>query len=72
MQDILTAVAYDVGIRLAPSIGEGNRVRIKRGPLEGIEGWVEHRQGLATVFLRLDFINQAAAIKIDAENLEVV
>lgn len=72
LQDILIAVASDVGIRLAPSIGEGNRVRIKRGPLEGIEGWVEHRQGLATVFLRLDFINQAAAIKIDAENLEVV
>ena len=70
LNDILTAVASDVGIQLAPSIGEGMRVRIKSGPLAGIEGWVEQRQGMATVVLRLDFINQAAAVKIDAEQLE--
>ena len=72
LQDILTAAASDIGIQLAPSIGEGTRVRIKSGPLEGIEGWVEQRQSIATVLLRLDFINQAAAVKIDAQQLEVI
>ena len=72
LQDILLAVESNVGMRLAPSIGEGMRVRIKGGPLEGIEGWVEQRYGMTTVLLRLDFINQAAAVKIDAEMLEAL
>jgi len=57
---------------LAPSIGEGMRVRIKGGPLQGVEGWVEKRHGMTTVLLRLDFISQAAAVKLDAELLEQI
>lgn len=72
LQDILLAVEANVGVRLAPSIGEGMRVRIKGGPLQGIEGWVEQRYGMTTVLLRLDFINQAAAVKIDAGMLEAL
>ena len=72
LHDILQALEAKVGVRLAPSIGEGMRVRIKNGPLQGIEGWVEQRHGMTTVLLRLDFINQAAAVKIDAESLELI
>jgi transcription antitermination factor NusG len=72
LHDILLALEAKVGVRLAPAIGEGMRVRIKTGPLQGIEGWVEQRHGMTTVLLRLDFINQAAAVKIDAEALELI
>jgi transcriptional antiterminator RfaH len=72
LQDILTALEANVGVRLAPAIGEGMRVRIKSGPLQGIEGWVESRYGMNTVLLRLDFINQAAAVKIDADALDPI
>ena len=72
LSDILRAVEAEVGVRLAPAIGEGMRVRIKSGPLQGIEGWVEQRYGLTTVLLRLDFINQAAAVKLAADELELV
>jgi transcription antitermination factor NusG len=72
LQDILLALQSEVGVRLAPAIGEGMRVRIKNGPLQGIEGWVEQRYGMSTVLLRLDFINQAAAVKIDANSLEPI
>jgi transcription antitermination factor NusG len=72
LHDILLALEAKVGVRLAPAIGEGMRVRIKTGPLQGIEGWVEQRHGMTTVLLRLDFINQAAAVKIDAESLELI
>jgi hypothetical protein len=67
--DILTALEMDLEVRLAPTVGEGMRVRIKAGPLQGLEGWVEKRYGMTTVLLRLDFINQAAAVKIDADLL---
>jgi transcription antitermination factor NusG len=72
LQHILVALEAKVGVRLAPAIGAGMRVRIKAGPLQGIEGWVEQRYGMSTVLLRLDFINRAAAVKVDAEALEPI
>jgi transcription antitermination factor NusG len=69
LENILLALETDMEVRLAPVIGEGMRVRIKAGPLQGLEGWVEKRYGMTTVLLRLDFINQAAAVKIDADML---
>jgi transcription antitermination factor NusG len=71
LEDILLALESDLEVRLAPAIGEGMRVRIKSGPLRGVEGWVEQRYGRAMVLLRLDFISQAAAVKLDADLLEL-
>jgi transcriptional antiterminator RfaH len=72
LENILLALKLDLGVRLAPCIGEGMRVRIKAGPLQGLEGWVEHRYGMSTVLLRLDFINQAAAVQLQADMLEPI
>jgi transcription antitermination factor NusG len=72
LQEILLALDSKLGVQLAPSIGEGTRVRIRSGPLEGVEGWVEQRYGMTTVLLRLDFISQAAAVKVDADVLEPI
>jgi transcription antitermination factor NusG len=69
--DILLALDTDLEIYLAPQITPGSRVKIKSGPLRGVEGIVEHRSGLTLVLLRLDFIGQAAAVKIDAGELEL-
>jgi transcriptional antiterminator RfaH len=69
---ILRALEANVEIRLAPSIGEGMRVKIKHGPLRGMEGWVEKRSGMNLVLLRLDFIAQAAAVKLQATDLELI
>ena len=70
LEHIILALKEHLEVRLAPAIGKGMRVRIKGGPLRGIEGWVEHRYGRTTVLLRLDFISQAAAVKIDADLVE--
>lgn len=72
LHDVLRALETDCEIRLAPTLGEGMRVKIKNGPLRGMEGWVEQRYGMSTVLLRLDFIGQAAAVKVDATDLERV
>jgi len=40
--------------------------------LRGLEGSVEQRAGTTLVLLRLDFIAQAAAVKVDATELEIV
>jgi transcription antitermination factor NusG len=72
LEDVLRALVTEFEIRLAPRIGEGMRVKITHGPLRGIEGWVERRYGMSTVLLRLDFIGQAAAVKLDAADLEAI
>jgi transcription antitermination factor NusG len=72
LENVLRALETDLDIRLAPTIGEGTRVKIKNGPLRGMEGWVEQRYGMTTVLLRLDFIGQAAAVKLDATDLEAI
>jgi transcriptional antiterminator RfaH len=72
LEDILLALETNLEIRLAPAIGEGTRVKIVRGALRGIEGWVEARHGMSVVLLRLDFIGQAAAVKMEATDLELV
>lgn len=70
--DILTALDSDLEIVLAPQITAGARVKIKSGPLRGVEGLVEKRSGTTYVLLRLDFISQAAAVKIEASELELI
>src|SRR5512140_3706035 len=58
LKEILTALDAEVEVSLAPEIGVGSRVKVKSGPLRGMEGWVEDRYGMATVLFRLDFIGQ--------------
>lgn len=72
LENVLRALETDCEIRLAPRIGEGMRVKIQNGPLRGIEGWVEKRYGMSTVLLRMDFIGQAAAVKMEATDLEAI
>jgi transcription antitermination factor NusG len=70
LQDILKALETGLEIRVAPEIYAGHRVKITRGALQGIEAWVQERQGMMMVLLRLDFIGQAAAVKLPADHLE--
>ena len=72
LEEVMRALETDLEIRLAPNIGEGMRVKIKTGPLRGVDGWVEKRYGVNTVLLRLDFIGQAAAVKLEASDLEMI
>jgi transcription antitermination factor NusG len=72
LNDILQALETGLEIQLAPEIGKGTRVKIKSGALAGTEGWVEERYGFDTVLLRLNFIGQAAAVKLHAGDLEPI
>jgi transcription antitermination factor NusG len=72
LQQILEALSSESEVRLCPNIVEGQRVRIKLGPLRGIEGIVIQRQGALEIQLRLDFIGQAAALRVDADQVEPI
>ncbi len=70
--EILRALESEIEVFAAPYISKGKHVKIKAGPLRGLEGLVEDRTGKVTVILRLDFISQAAAVKVDATDLELL
>lgn len=69
---ILQALETQYEVRLCPTIATGSRVRVRSGALRGLEGYVEMRRGPVEVHLRLDFIGQAAAVRMDADLLELV
>ena len=69
--EIMKASTLADEMYVAPSIGPGTRVVIRRGPLAGIEAWVEDRSGIETVILRLDFIGQGAIVNVPAHDLEL-
>jgi transcription antitermination factor NusG len=69
---ILTALETEYEICAMPHISAGKRVKITSGPLRGMEGYVEERQGKVLVLLRLDFIGKSAGVRVDATDLEVI
>jgi transcription antitermination factor NusG len=72
LNDILLALDTNYEIHLAPQIVPGVRVLIKSGPLYGLTGEVIERNGSTFVLLRLDFIGKAAAVRIPADQLELI
>jgi transcription antitermination factor NusG len=52
--------------RLAP----GRRVRIRQGPLMGLEGTVVERRNGRRLFVAVDFLQQGASIDLDDFVLE--
>jgi transcription antitermination factor NusG len=55
-----------------PYLKEGVRVRIRRGPLTGIEGVLVERVGSNLIVLSVDVIQQGAALKIEPSEVERV
>ncbi|HKM66367.1 MAG TPA: UpxY family transcription antiterminator [Candidatus Acidoferrum sp.] len=55
-----------------PSLTVGRRVRVKYGPLAGLEGFLVRRKRNTRVVISIGLIQRAAAIEVDAGDLEPV
>ncbi len=55
-----------------PYLQKGQLVRIVSGPLAGVEGILEKRQGQHLLVLSIDILQQGASVKIDALDVEPV
>src|ERR1700730_5446957 len=60
------------GVRAEPHpfLSVGRRVRVKAGPLEGVEGIVVRRKNRLRLVISLDLIHRAAAVEVEAAALE--
>jgi transcription antitermination factor NusG len=50
----------------------GSRVRIKHGPLSGVEGLLVERKGKHLLVLSIDILQQGVSVQVDAPNVEVI
>jgi transcriptional antiterminator NusG len=65
-----TAVESKVSIDPYPYLQEGQRVRVKRGPLSGVEGVLIERAGQHKLILSVDILCQSTAVTIHASEVE--
>ncbi|TAN45237.1 MAG: UpxY family transcription antiterminator [Nitrospirae bacterium] len=55
-----------------PYLKEGNRVRIKRGALSGVEGLLVQKAGQHLLVLSVDLLQQGISLKIDSSEVEPI
>lgn len=55
-----------------PYLKEGERVRIKLGPLAGMEGILVERAGKHLLVLSVDILRQGVSLKIEASEVELI
>lgn len=53
-----------------PYLKEGQKVKIKKGPLTGVEGMLFKRAGQHILILSVDILQQGVSLKIDASDVE--
>ncbi|NOY52984.1 MAG: UpxY family transcription antiterminator [Deltaproteobacteria bacterium] len=65
-------VESDVLISGHPYIKEGSRVRVKCGPLTGVEGVLQEKRGKHRLIIAVDMLQQAVSTEISVDEVEPV
>lgn len=53
-----------------PELAKGDRVRVKHGPLRGLEGYLVEKKSQCRFVVTVDLIQQAVSCEIDAADVE--
>lgn len=63
-------VESTLGVEPHPFLNEGDLVRVKAGPLEGLEGIISRRKDALRLVLSIQILGQSAAVEIDGCDVE--
>ncbi len=53
-----------------PHLKEGERVRVRRGPLQGAEGVLQKKEDRYTFLVNVELLGRSIGVKINADDLE--
>lgn len=53
-----------------PMLQSGDCVRVKKGPLAGLEGILTRKKGVARLVVSIEMLGRSAAVEIDGTNVE--
>ena len=73
-QDELDAIRQVIESRVPvvshPFLQRGDRVRVKSGPLMGLEGILTRKKGVDRLVVSIEMLGRSAAVEIDSRNVE--
>ncbi|MEI7435443.1 MAG: transcription termination/antitermination NusG family protein [bacterium] len=72
LEQVRKALEVDPTLGACEAFHSGQRVRVRAGPFQGIEGVVHVVRGQARVVLNIELIGQAVPLEVDASVLEVL
>jgi transcription antitermination factor NusG len=72
IEDIQTLIAHKLRVEAHPFIRCGDWVRVKCGPLEGIEGILVRKKNVCSLVLSVEMLGRSAAVEIDFSMVERV
>lgn len=70
IEALRTSLAHGVRAEPHPFLVKGRRVRVKAGPLSGVEGILTHQKNHARFVLSVEPIQQSVAVVVDVADLE--
>jgi transcription antitermination factor NusG len=72
VQAIQNCLCHGLQVQPHPYLVVGQRIQIKRGPLQGLQGTIIRRKNRLRFVLSLDLLQRAVAIELDAMDLQPV
>lgn len=72
IDSVRTLINGELGWSTHPFLKIGQRVRIRSGALQGIEGILVSRSGESTLVLSIDAIQRSMAVRIDGYDVEAI
>jgi transcription antitermination factor NusG len=72
IEAIRVAVESHFGIEPHPFLRNGDRVRVKCGPLTGVEGILVRKRGLVRLVLSAELLQKSVSVEVDAHCIERV
>jgi len=72
IEAVRRTVAGNFRVEPHPFLKCGERVRVKSGPLEGVEGVLVRQKNLCRMVLSVDMLAQSVAVEVDASDVEPV
>jgi transcription antitermination factor NusG len=70
--NIALALSHNTPLDPFPFLKEGVRVVVRSGPLQGLEGLIQHRWASGRLILQVDMLGRAVSLEIDGSLLEVL
>ncbi|MBS1259453.1 MAG: Transcription antitermination protein RfaH [Candidatus Scalindua arabica] len=72
IQDIKSIMETEVQLDPFPYLKKGRQVRVKSGPLKGLEGILVERKGHYKLVIRIDLLQKGAAAEVYISDIEPI
>lgn len=72
IDDIRTVVKAGTAYSVQPFFNAGDRVRVARGPLAGVEGTLVRANSESRLLVSIEMVRQSVAVKISPDDIELL